>query len=264
MLGGQQGGMGSSPIGNGVALCLGLLLLAMCSPSPAAAHASALPPLAIASPTPSVEQRLGLLEGKTNELIDKTKVSQAKDIVDLIHTSVVVIAVVVSGVWGYWLFVQNRQRYPRASIKHSITHVPLSDGKVLLHVTETVRNEGSILLSLECMQTRLQRVEPPPDDLLRRIAEGKPVLAEGKTEYLWPLIGLHERGWDKGQCEIEPNESQDIHHDFLIDAEVNVLEVYSYMKNFVKRKREIGWNLTTFHDLRQTHEVPGQDERMKR
>ena len=180
------------------------------------------------------------------------------EIIDLISSSILAIAVVVSGVWGYWLFVQNRQRYPRASIKHSITHVPLAEGKLLLHVTETVRNEGSILLSLKCIETRIQRVDPPPDTLLQSIAEGKPLLAEGKTEYLWPLIGLHERTWEKGQCEIEPDESQDIHHDFLIDADVRVIEVYSYMKNHVKRKREIGWNLTTFHELGDTHGSSGR------
>jgi hypothetical protein len=257
MFGSQQGRMGSSPIGSSVSLCLGLFLLAMCSLSPDPLQASALPPSATASPTPSVEHRLGVLE-------DRATGSQARDILDLINTSVVAIAVAVSGVWGYWLFVQNRQRYPRASIEHSIEHVPMAEGKLLLHVTETVRNEGSILLSLECMQTRIQRVDPPPDDLLRSIAEGKPLLAEDKTEYLWPLIGLHERTWDRGQCEIEPNESQDIHHDFLIDAEVRVIEVYSYMRNFVKRKREIGWNLTTFHDLCDTHEISSRDEGSKR
>jgi len=170
----------------------------------------------------------------------------------------------ISGVWGYWLFVQNRQRYPHASIAHHITHMPVSDGKVLLHVTETVRNEGNILLSLEVIQTRVQRVLPPPDTLVRSIAEGKPVQAEGETQYPWPLIGLHESKWAKEQCEVEPNETTDFHHDFIIDESVQVVEVYTYEKNMVKRHREIGWVLKTVYDLRAAQQMPCQDERMKR
>jgi hypothetical protein len=185
------------------------------------------------------------------------------EIVDLISAALVSIAVVVSGIWGYWLFVQNRQRYPRASIKHSITLVPLTEDKQLLHVMETIRNEGDVLLSLQCMETRIQRMDPPPDDLLQSVAEGQELLEEGETEYPWPMIGLHERRWEKSQCEIEPNESQDIHHDFVIGANVRVIEVYSYMKNFVKRKREIGWNLTTVHDLFDAQEASSREEGSK-
>ncbi|NIV38211.1 MAG: hypothetical protein GWN58_54985 [Anaerolineae bacterium] len=189
---------------------------------------------------------------------------QVTEIIDLISAALVSIAVVVSGIWGYWLFVQNRQRYPRASITHSINLVPLAEGKRLLHVTETIRNEGDVLLSLECMETRIQQMDPPPDNLLQSVADGQRLLEEGETEYPWPMIGLHERRWEKGRCEIEPNESQDIHHDFVIGANVRVIEVYSYMKNFVKRKREIGWNLTTVHELYDAQEASSREEGSKR
>lgn len=207
-------------------------------------------PLPVASPSPSVEQRLDSLNSKVDELVDRTNFSQAADIVDVIHKIVMVVAIGFSGVWGYWLFVQNRQRYPHASVAHKITHLPLCNGKLLLHVTETVRNEGNILLSLEFVQTRVQRVLPPPDDLLQSIQGGAPLLAEGERQYLWPLIGLHECKWAKDECEVEPNESTDIHHDFLIDGGVQVVEVYTYVKNVVKRHREIGWDLKTVYDLR--------------
>jgi hypothetical protein len=49
----------------------------------------------------------------------------------------------------------------------------------------------------------------------------------------------------------------------VIGANVRVIEVYSYMKNFVKRKREIGWNLTTVHDLFDAQEASSREEGSK-
>jgi hypothetical protein len=229
------------------------------TPVPTGSPAPRSVPLASASPSGSVEQRLDSLESKMDELIDRTSSSQTADIVDVIHKLVMIVAIGFSGVWGYWLFVQNRQRYPHASVTHRITHLPICSGKLLLHVTETIRNEGNILLSLEVIQTRVQRVLPLPDDLLLSIQGGTPLLAEGERQYLWPLIGLHECKWAKDECEVEPNESTDIHHDFLIDGGVQVVEVYTYVKNVVKRNREIGWDLKTVYDLRDA-QVPCEEK----
>ena len=178
--------------------------------------------------------------------------SQIKEIADIAQSLVTILAIVVSGVWGYWLFVQNRQRYPRARLTHAIAHRAIAGDKVLLHVTVTVHNIGSILLSLVNAETRVQQVFPPPPELVDSIREGIDPVPSGKTEIeSWPLLDAHETSFSKGECEIEPGESQDVHHDFVLDAKTHTVVVYSYFKNETKRDREIGWDLTTLYDLKQ-------------
>ncbi|MCH7733085.1 MAG: hypothetical protein IIB44_11370 [Candidatus Marinimicrobia bacterium] len=52
------------------------------------------------------------------------------------------------------------------------------------------------------------------------------------------------------QIEIEPNEDDEILCDFLIDKDIQTIQVYSYLKNAEKPGRDIGWGITTIHDLK--------------
>ena len=187
--------------------------------------------------------------------------SQIKELTDIAQSLVTILAIVVSGVWGYWLFVRNRQRYPRAKLTHAIAHRAIADAKVLLHVTVTVHNIGSILLSLVNAETRVQQVFPPPPELLDSIGKGLDPVPAGKTEVeYWPLLDAHVTSFDKGSYEIEPGESQDIQHDFVLDASTQTIVVYSYFKNETKRDREIGWDITTLYEL-EGDALPGTEER---
>jgi hypothetical protein len=176
-------------------------------------------------------------------------VSTVKEIVDIIQAIFMIAAIIIGGIWGYWLFVQYRQKYPRASIAHRITHRPIANGKLLLHVVVIISNAGDVLLSLVSLETRIQQVLPPPAEVLDFINKGHSPVPDGQTEIDWPLIDSQESGWKRGEYEIEPGESQEIHYDFILDAETQTIEVYSYLKNEKKRDREIGWDLTTLHDL---------------
>lgn len=45
-------------------------------------------------------------------------------------------------------------------------------------------------------------------------------------------------------------ETDELHFDFVVDSDVQVVVIYSYLKNVKKRRREIGWNVTLVYDLR--------------
>jgi hypothetical protein len=55
--------------------------------------------------------------------------------------------------------------------------------------------------------------------------------------------------------------SQEIHHDFILDAEVKTIEVYSYLVNEQKLDRELTWDVTTLYDLESTEEASSHPER---
>lgn len=217
----------------------------------------------IPSPTPSVHERLDALESRVADLGEEVSLSRFREIADIIQIAVTVAAVIVGGVWSYWLFVKNRQRYPRASIAHSITHRHIGGGKLLLHVGVTISNVGDVLLSLVSLETRIQQVLPLAGKVREALASGQSPLSPGETEVAWPLVDSHEVQLEKGTCEVEPGERQEIHHDFILDAGIAAIEVYTYLINEQKRHREIAWDLTTLYEFDEAEEAPARERQAR-
>jgi len=160
------------------------------------------------------------------------------------------LAIVVGGIWAYLLFVKRRQRYPRANVTQQIGHYPLPNNKVLLRATVRICNEGEILLSLVSGFSRVQQMIPCSDDLCEvlRVRDDSDEQCEPEAE--WPLLSERKLKFEKSEREIEPGEIDELHFDFIIDSDVQVIVIYSYLKNVKKRRREIGWNVTSIYDLR--------------
>lgn len=179
--------------------------------------------------------------------------SHVEQVANIMQALATVAALGLGGAWSIWLFMKRRERYPRASIEHLVTHKAIGDGKVLLHVDVRVSNIGEVLMSLVCLETRIQQVLPVPPDVADKIRQGLDPVPEGETEVEWPLLKSHSPELEMGDCEIEPGESQDINHDFILDADVETVQIYSYVMNEKKRERTLAWDLTTLHDLAGGH-----------
>ena len=184
-----------------------------------------------------------------------------KDIVTIIQAVVTIIAVILGGVWTYFLFIKKRQRFPRASISHQIFYKRISESKALLNIKTVIANSGDVLLCLESGFVRIQQILPIPDDIADIIKQDQDPVGEDKTEVDWPLISERFFTWDTGKCEIEPAESDQFVSDHVIDPQVQLISVYSYFKNTKKRKRDIGWGATTVYritpDSGQSDQVEG-------
>lgn len=184
--------------------------------------------------------------------------STVKDIAEAIQAFTTSIAIIIGGYWSYKLFVQKRQRYPRANISHLITHIPIDSNKMLMRVVVTIANKGDVLLVLNCGETRIQQVMPVPENIVEAIQQGYDPVEEGETEILWPLLERRVNNWVRGTFEIEPNETDELHYDFIIDRAVEAIIVYSYFRNTTKYGRimrllrqhhEVGWSITTTYQL---------------
>jgi len=173
-----------------------------------------------------------------------------KDIASIMQSIITMLAIIVSGFWGYWVFIKNRQQYPRMKLSHLITYRRIEKQKILLHINVTVQNVGGILLSLNTEETRIQKVIPLPETVAECIDKGiDPVTAGESAICTWTLLGSHVTSFQKNLFEVEPGEVQELHHDFVIPDTIKTVLVYSYLKNIKKRNREIGWNLITFYDI---------------
>lgn len=171
--------------------------------------------------------------------------STLKDIATIVQSVITVAAVILGGIWTYWLFVRKREKYPSAKIEHRISHRPIANGKILLSIDATVINSGDVLLALVSGNITVSQMLPPQDELLDILNT-----SEGDWVTSWhPLVPIVNPIGQKGQLEIEPGESQQFFNHFVIDASIQTILVKTFFDNVEKPKRKIGWTLTTMYDL---------------
>lgn len=183
-------------------------------------------------------------------IIQADNALKIKDYISIIQSIIVSIGVLVGGYWTYWLFIKNRQKYPRANIIHIISHKTLDDGQAFLRVMTEIHNSGNVLISLVSGKTRLQQVLPMSDDMKKHINDYKINDKNEKNEIEWPEICEKEIKWDKGKCEIEPGEKDQMCYDFIIDPDVETISIYSYFQNIEKKTKNMGWGITTIYNIK--------------
>jgi hypothetical protein len=187
--------------------------------------------------------------------------TEAKDWADLIQSSVTIMAIIIGGYWTYRLYRQKRQRYPCANVEHQISHRLISPDKVLLHVNTGVTNAGEVLLSLRCSWTTVEQMLPIAQHLQAIIDQSGDPVEELETDIVWPLLAKREKHWQKRKFELEPNENDARHFDFILDSNIETVLVYTYFRNaqkyrsrlvrwLLRQKSEIGWGVTTIYDLK--------------
>lgn len=172
-----------------------------------------------------------------------------KDVADTLTGFGTVVALVVGGIWTYMLFVQKRQKFPRARMAHQIWLLPLGSDHQVLTVRVRLSNVGDVLLSLESAEVRVQQLSPVPVDLVQAVRKGKDLTSPDDPEANWPEVGYREFTWESGSFEIEPKERDSVVMDFVVDQEIDAVRIYSYFRNVKKEGPDIGWGLTTQHDL---------------
>jgi hypothetical protein len=175
--------------------------------------------------------------------------SELKDIVDIIESITTIIAVIIGSIWGYYVFVRKRQRYPSAVIKYDIVKSKLTEDNTLLTVMIEIENIGETLVSLRTGEVRIQQVMPPNASLLRAIRQAADPIHAGETEFAWPILQSRTTQWKTGELEIEPGESHQISYDFVLSTEVQKAKIYCWFQNQIKRNHEIGWSKISIYDL---------------
>lgn len=163
-----------------------------------------------------------------------------KDTADALQSSVTFLAVLAGAVW----FLRRRQRFPRANVSHQVVHWKI-ENKVILHTVVRVQNVGEVVLHLTSVSIRAQQLAPTPEGPLSAIRSGADPVKAAETEILWPSISERKCDWSKAPHEVEPGETEEIHFDLLMPEHIQAVEVYTYIKNHVKRRRDIGWGTNT-------------------
>src|SRR5688572_27239914 len=116
-----------------------------------------------------------------------------KDIFDMVQSGTTALALVVGGVWTYKIFVQQRQKYPRASLALQVADRRASDGRIILSIAAELKNIGSTLIRVQQVEVSVQRLEPIRSDLHKKMLDEHPATdSQAPCELPWYLVG-HRR-----------------------------------------------------------------------
>lgn len=143
-------------------------------------------------------------------------------------------AVMVGAGWAYFTFRRKREKFPRAEITHKFDAFDIEESKRWLRVELTLKNIGESVIDVESVTNFVQQVVSVATHL-----DGSEFKAESShesPEIPWPLIREQSQlNFDRGQRHIEPGETDDFQFDFLLGADVEILVVYSHVRNVAIR-----------------------------
>jgi hypothetical protein len=181
--------------------------------------------------------------------MEAAPISQAKDISDIIKNIFEVGAIITGGIWAYMLFISQRQRFPSVKISHRISHRSIGADRLLLNVEVDICNDGKILLGIPSLTTRIRRVKPVDYGLLQHIDQGHEIVPDRRMNVEWPVIKEKKLEWKVVIYELEPGEYEQFHYDFIVDKNVETLQVFTFLPNRLKADRGIGWRCFSTYDL---------------
>jgi hypothetical protein len=185
---------------------------------------------------------------------DRITATNIKDAIESIESVAKIVALIVGGVWAWKGYIRKRIKFPSAKIEHIIRSWRDAD-RVFIRVTVRITNNGNVIVAIREGCSWLEQITPLPDRVRSVINDGKDPTQEGRCDVEWQL--LQERKLSAADAiEIEPNEHDDLHFDFALDASIQRVLVYSRIENPQKTfgERKIGWNLSTIYDIETAEE----------
>ena len=180
---------------------------------------------------------------------DSTLILDLKNTVEIVEKIITIGAILVGGLWTYWIFIKNRQRYPRAKVINNAYQLVASGKSNILRVNLIVRNIGNVLIQIDEISIVVSQIEPIPEGVVSQIRRKEESIPNGQTEYAWDQIAGRSMKYDYHENEIEPGESQSYQFDFRLAKNVKKVEIYSAVNNITKPSKHLAWDCTTIFDI---------------
>jgi hypothetical protein len=184
-------------------------------------------------------------------------------VADTFESFVTALALIIAGAWTWLVFVRQRLGKPKLATSIQPYVVRCDDGWIV-HVAVSLSNNGSVLARLCSAELRLRQLIPLPQEVSDLARGGADIVYKGETSVAWPMLASREWAWNKGQCEIEPSETDMISADFFVPSEVSTLQLYLYVENAAKKRQAIGWSSTLIYQLPKSGEESMADNKKER
>ena len=182
------------------------------------------------------------------------------EVADTFESSVTALALILGGAWTWLVFVRQRLNKPKLAATIQPYVVGCDDGWII-HVTVNLTNTGTVLARLCSAELRMRQLVPPPHEVTDLARQGADIVYKGETSVAWPMLASREWAWNRGECEIEPAESDILATDFFVPSEVATVQFYLYIANAAKRRQAIGWSSTFIRHLPKNGEESMADDK---
>jgi len=194
----------------------------------------------------------------------KDRLESWKTVADILQSVVTVAAIIIGGIWTYKNFVEQRQNHVRAQLSQNISELKLADHYNLLIVDEHLLNLGTRVVSFEQGRIRVYKVLPLPPAITAELhASGAiPETNSRAAQNKWQLLHKRDQVWDSTTHIVEPGEVEQIHNEFLLPSDVQVVMVLSYVYNPREQEHPMGWEAISLYDLRKHATISGQDAKL--
>jgi hypothetical protein len=172
-----------------------------------------------------------------------------KDTVSIVQGIITIVGIIVAGIWTYLLFIRQRISYPRLNVELVLQNAPLPEKTRLIHVQVNLKNNGNVLVRSDYAELRLRKIVPLPKEIIPTLKEKKDPVPEAKSEYEWPLFVRREWKFYTNDFEIEPSENDSLHADFFIPDDFQVIQLYFFIRNPRKKRKDFGWTETNIYSF---------------
>jgi hypothetical protein len=167
--------------------------------------------------------------------------SKWKDIIDIIHSICVILAILWAGIW----FFQQGEIKPRTEVSHEITHRTIHDKNNWVHILVKIKNTGKTPVEIEKGTVYIQRIKPLDEQLKKAIESGQDIIDKKNRMVIWPYA-CKPQPLQKQSKKLLPGETERESYEFIVPLDVKTIKAYSY---FESETYDIGTRTVTIYDL---------------
>ena len=136
---------------------------------------------------------------------------------------------------------------PHLTISQKVSHRGIGESYVHIDVAATLQNNSRVKVDLIEGLFLLQKIAPMEDHNVAFL-HAQVFVDRTYEDILWPVIDEVYRSWKEHSLIIEPGESYQEACEFIVDATVKSVLVYTYFYNPFSSASK-GWGATTIHDI---------------
>ena len=160
-------------------------------------------------------------------------------------------AIIAGGVFALYKLQVFRDFQPHLTITHSIRHRRIGDRYIHIDVTATLYNSSKTHVEIREADFVLSMISPSSveeiDTLFTRVYEDGTYVG-----FQWTVLENITVTWSPGELVVEPGESHQETHEFIVSDDVQSVMAYTYFYNSEHIEGSSfaeGWRATTVYDI---------------
>ena len=160
-------------------------------------------------------------------------------------------AIIAGGVFALYKLQVFRDFQPHLTITHEISHRRIGDSYVHIDVTATLRNSSKTHVEIRKADFVLSMISPVSDEEIEALYAAS-IEDERYVGFQWEVHEDITIEWSRGELIVEPGESHQETHEFLVSGGVRSVMVYTYFYNprhAGSSSSAEGWYATTAYDI---------------